>query len=83
MIVRKCDMCGKEYEQSKGIRSEFEPIKSDNDEVVGNFVTGIAVLHNELLKNGATIWGGFRTIDLCDDCLKKIMNVLEGENHDE
>lgn len=82
MTVCKCDMCGKEYEYSNGVLSEFEPIKPDEDEVRGNFVTGITIRYKQLLKNDKIVTGCFRTIDLCNDCLKKIMNVLEGEKHD-
>ena len=79
MTVCKCDRCGKEYEYNNGILSEFKPIRPDEDEVKGNFVTGITIRYKQLLKNDKIVTGCFRTIDLCDDCIKKLMQYLENK----
>ena len=80
MKAIKCDRCGKEYTENKGVVTHFEPLQSDyKGGILANSVVGITIRYGQVLSNGKTCTGAILTPDLCDECIAGLVKYLEAK----
>lgn len=68
--VLKCDRCGKIYEYYSTRRYKIKAIETDANSIS---LTGSK-------PNGSSV--GTRPLDLCPECMDKMVDFLEGRNDD-
>lgn len=69
MLARKCDRCGKLYEQYEG-KTNYRELSGAN---------GVKLIDVYMSDNG---YDNRKRYDLCPECMAKLVAFLNGGNHD-